>query len=163
MQRYRTIAGPPQRTSTAAWDVLVTLVSNTLSASQHITSEDVTLAFTPLRGLGSALISGGHLEKSPIVVVTTSLHLSINVATGLEALNTDENLNPVPGGGSSTVEWMIHLPAPVTLEAVLSRAAKLSDHLSINPAPVGTLVASSSAETKSFINATALDNLRASS
>ncbi|MDQ3405650.1 MAG: hypothetical protein M3548_20035 [Actinomycetota bacterium] len=163
MQRYRTIAGPPQQTSTTAWDVLVTLVSDTLAASQHITAEDVAAAFAPLRGLGSALISGGHLEKSPIVVATTSLHLSINVATGLQALNTDENLNPVPGGGSSTSEWMVYLPTPVTLQAVLSKAAKLSDHLSIDPAPAGNLAASSRAESASFINTAALDNLRASS
>lgn len=164
MKRTRKLAGAPQRTATAAWDVLTILISDTLVASPHITAADVATALAPLKGIGAALIAGGHLATTPLVLVSENLHLSITVATDDAALDVAENLNPVPGGGSATADWTLYLPTPVPLASIVSTAAKQSVHLSVETAPDESQVESASASKSSgAINLEALKSLRSSS
>ena len=163
MQRYRQIAGPPLRTATAAWAVLTVLITDTLLASDQINSADVAIALTPLNGLGSALIAGGHLETTPLVLVSNGLHVSLTVATGDTAVGVEENLNPVPGGGTATNDWTLYIPPPTPLVSILATAAKQSSHLSIDRAPTDGTVEASSVVGASLVDLSALDGLQASS
>ena len=155
MQRARQIAGPPIRSASSAWQTLVTLVADTLSVSGEVSAEDVRTSFNPLAGIGSALIAGGHLKTAPITIVSGDLHLSITVATGDAATDVEENLNPVPGGGSAQANWMAYLPTPSTLAAVLSTAAAKSPHLSLASPPA----AESASKSAALIDLTMLDRL----
>lgn len=161
MKRVRKLAGAPHRTATAAWDILTNLITDTLVASPHITAADVAAALAPLKGIGAALIAGGHLAKTPLVLVSNNLHLSITVATNDAALDVAENLNPVPGGGSATSDWMLYLPTPASLTSIVSIAAGQSAHLSIESAPDELQAESASATTSAgAINLDALKSLR---
>ena len=55
---------------------------------------------------------------------------------GTEALTTDENLAPVPGGASAT-GWMLYLPAPDPLADVVRSIVAGSAHLNIGQPPTG--------------------------
>ncbi|MFS8098406.1 hypothetical protein LFM09_14830 [Lentzea alba] len=140
------------------------MISDTLVVSPHITADDVATALAPLKGIGAALVAGGHLATTPLVLVSENLHLSITVATDDAALDVEENLNPVPGGGSATSDWMLYVPVPPPLASVLATAAKQSAHLSVEPAPDERQVESASAtKTSTTINLEALKSLRSSS
>ncbi|MFD9741065.1 hypothetical protein [Umezawaea sp. NPDC059074] len=164
MKRTRKLAGAPHRTASAAWDVLTTLISDTLAASPHITAADVASALAPLKGIGPALVAGGHLGTTPVVLVSDNLHLSITVATDDAALDVIENLNPVPGGGSATTDWTLYLPVPAPLASILATAAKQTGHLSTEPAPDERQAeTASAARTGGAINLEALKSLRSPS
>jgi hypothetical protein len=163
MQRYRQIAGPPFRTATAAWEVVAALITDTLIASDRITATDVTIALTPLNGLGAALIAGGHLESAPLVLVSNGLHVSLTVATGDAAVGVEENLNPVPGGSAATTDWILHIPAPAPLASILATTEKQSSHLSIDPAPADSPVEASTVVDAGLVDLSALDGLQTSS
>lgn len=155
MQRTRQLAGPPVRSASAAWGVLTELVADTLSLSRLVTAEDVRTGLAPLAGIGPALIAGGHLKTSPIVVVSGDLHLSITVATSDAAGNVEENLNPVPGGAGADESWMAYLPVPPTLAAVVTAASGKSSHLSVSPPPK----AEAASTKEALIDLSALDRL----
>ena len=89
----------------------------------------------PLRGLGPALIAGGHLESDGLVLVDDGLYLEVLVVTADAATKVTENLNPVPGGASATSRWMLYLPQGGPLVSFVADAVKTSRHLSAGPPP----------------------------
>src|SRR5512138_1771686 len=162
MQRARTIAGPPQRTATAAWETVATLIGDTLTVSGRVTADTVAAALAPLRGLGPALIAAGHLETSAAVLVSGPLYVSITVATGGAVTEVQENLNPVPGGANATTDWVLYLPNPANFAVPLATAVKQSAHLSVAAPPERTAAVAAST-TVGLVDLAALDRLGGSS
>jgi hypothetical protein len=158
MQRRRTLAGPPVRSATEAWGAVAQLLTNTLTVSTSVSELEVAAALAPLAGLAPALIAAGHLERAPLVLVDAAMHLSISVATGTAALELEENLNPVPGGASSTSTWVLHVPCPPTFAAGLNAVISGEGRLTLAPAPDGAT--SQASAPGALIDLTALDKLR---
>lgn len=129
MERSRTIAAAPLRTASDAWQLVVNLLADTLERSSSVPEGSVAEALAPLNGLGPALIAAGHLERTPLVLSDAELHLGVTVVTGDAALAIEENLNPVPGGGQATGEWVLHLPPCGPLSEAVEAAAARSNHL----------------------------------
>ena len=141
MERQRTIAASPVRSAVQAWEVLTTLAAETLERSPAVPAGSVGDELVVLKGLGPALIAGGHLESTGVVLCDIGLHVTVKVFTADAALGVKENLNPVPGGSSSTEGWMLYLPLPGALDASVEAAAKQSSHLSVEPPPKSAPVA----------------------
>lgn len=135
MERRRTIAAAPVRSAAEAWQVVMTLLIETLERSSAIPAGSVSENLAPLRGLGPALIAGGHLESKGLVLVDEGLHVTISVMTADAALNVDENLSPIPGGASATENWMLYVPSCGALDAAIAKAVKGSSHLSAESPP----------------------------
>ena len=135
MNRQRTIVAAPIRSAADAWQIVTTLLTDTLARSASIPTGSVTQELDALCGLGPALIAGGHLESKGMVLVDVNLHLTITVLTADAAFDVDENLNPVPGGTSATTDWMLYLPNAGPLNASIATAVKKSAHLSADPPP----------------------------
>lgn len=134
MKRRREVAAAPVRAAGECWAVIDALISDSLTRSSQIAREDVAQAMAAAGGAGRMLVSAGHLDREPIVVVAGALHLSITTVSGDEAFAVEENLNAVPGVGSA-VDWTVHLPAAEPLTAAVCSAAASSPHLSADPAP----------------------------
>src|SRR3984957_4293272 len=124
MERTRLIAAAPVRSASEAWQVLTTLLSDTLERGSSISTGSVAAVLANLNGLGPALIAGGHLESKGIVLVDEGLPLTIRVLTADTALDVEENLNPVPGGANATDGWTIYFPPAGPLDRALSSAGK---------------------------------------
>ena len=138
MKRHRTVAAAPVRSATAAWQVVATLLADTLERSPAVPEGSVGEELSALDGLGPALIAGGHLESKGLVLCDVGLHLTVTVLTADAALGVKENLNPIPGGASATEGWMLYLPLPGALDASVEAAANRSVHLSTEPPPKST-------------------------
>jgi len=136
MQRHRQICAAPRRAASETWSVITTLVVETLEHSPAIAAIDVTGVMEVAATAGRMLIAGGHLDRHPLVVAAAPVDLSIVTVSGTEALTTDENLAPVPGGASAT-GWMLYLPAPDPLADVVRSIVAGSAHLNIGQPPVG--------------------------
>jgi hypothetical protein len=134
------------------------LITNTLTVGAAVSELEIAAALAPLAGLAPALIAAGHLEKAPLVLVDAAMHLSISVATGAAALELEENLNPVPGGASSTSTWMLHVPCPSTFASGLNAVISGNGRLTLAPAPVEATAQASAPG--SLIDVRALDKLR---
>jgi hypothetical protein len=132
MQRHRDIAAAPRRAATETWQAITDLVADTLDRSPHVARVDVELVFLTARMAGLPLVAGGHLDRHPITLVAGPVHCSIGTVSGTAALSLDENLSPIPGGGSVT-EFTVHLPTPDPLEALVRMTAKRSPHLTAEP------------------------------
>ena len=157
MKRQRTIAAAPVRSASSAWQVVSTLLADTLERSPNVSAGTVTETLAPLAGLGPALIAGGHLESRGLVLVDTGLHLTIFVKTADAALTVEENLNPVPGGASATGNWFLHIPPSGPLDASIAAAVKKSLHLSTEPPPSSApAIKASTAPSESPIDVDAL-------
>lgn len=152
MQRHRTIAAAPVRSASEAWQLVVSLLTNTLERSAAIPMGSVARELAPMAGLAPALIAAGHLQVLPLVLVDQSIHLSITVATGDAALEVDENLNPLPGGASATDNWTLHLPAPIPLAQAVARVVAGSAHLS-TATPSSEAIGDTSPKTPASANA----------
>ena len=63
MKRQRRIAAAPVRSASEAWQVVSTLLADTLEQSPNVSAGSVAETLAPLAGLGPALIAGGHLES----------------------------------------------------------------------------------------------------
>ena len=135
MERYRMIAASPVRSATDAWVVVTTLIADTLERSPNVPAGSVCKELEVLNGLGPALIAGGHLESKGLVLCDVGLHLTITVVTSDAALGVNENLNAVPGGGTATAAWLLHIPLPGALDASVKAAAERSEHLSVEKPP----------------------------
>ncbi len=135
MERQRTIAASPVRSAAEAWDVVTTLIAETLERSPEVPDGSVAEEFAALEGLGPALIAAGHLESDGLVLCDDGLHVTIRVLTADAALAVKENLNPVPGGGRASGAWILYLPSPGALETSVAGAAKRSAHLSVDAPP----------------------------
>lgn len=117
-------------------------------------------ALAPLKGLGPALIAGGHLERNGLVLVDGDLHVTILVMTSGAALEVEENLNPIPGGASATDSWTLYLPEVEPLKTTISAAIMNCRHLSASPPPAPAPVDMESRRGSSPIDMTALRRLR---
>jgi hypothetical protein len=134
MQRYREIAAAPCRTTIEAWAVVSQLLADTIDRSPYIDRHDVDAALELARPAGLLLIAGGHLDKTPIVLLCGAVHLSITTVSGEAALTLEENLNPVLGAASAS-EWTLYLPTPDPVASEVRRIASSSPHLSIKEPP----------------------------
>ena len=141
MERHRTIASSPVRSAAEAWEIVTTLIADTLERSSAVPKGSVKAELAALDGLGPALIAGGHLESKGMVLCDAGLHVTLTVATADAALRVDKNLNPVPGGASATKGWKLYIPLPGALDANVEAAAKQSSHLSVEPPPKSALAA----------------------
>lgn len=131
MERTRLIAAAPVRSASEAWQVVCTLIANTLERSSAISVGSVSKELAPLKGLGPALIAGGHLESKGLVLVDDGLHVTIRVLTADAALDVEENLSPIPGGAGATDAWAVYLPPAGPLDSAIAAAVKHSRHLSV--------------------------------
>lgn len=159
MERTRFIAAAPVRSASEAWKVVSTLLSDTLERSPAVPIGSVSKELAPLKGLGPALIAGGHLECEGLVLVDEGLHLTINVVTADAALDIEENLNPVPGGTSATEGWTLFLPPTGPLDSAVKAAVKNSTHLSTGTPPKSAPVEKSGEASRSLIDVNALRRL----
>src|SRR5579862_2724372 len=135
MERTRFIAAAPVRSASEAWQVVTTLLADTLERSSLVPNGSVGKELASLKGLGPALIAGGHLESKGLVLVDTDVHLTIRVLTADAALNVEENLNPVPGGASATERWTLYLPSAGPLNSAVEAAVKNAMHLTTDAPP----------------------------
>ncbi len=147
MERRRTIAAAPIRSAAEAWQVVSSLLADTLERSPAIPVGSVAQELAPLNGLGPALIAGGHLESESLVLVAVDLHLTVSVMTADAALEVEENLKPVPGGANATERWVLYLPHAGPLDASIVAVVKTSAYLSADPPP--TSAPSAKAESRS--------------
>lgn len=159
MERTRLIAAAPVRSAAEAWQVLSTLLSDTLERSSSIPTGSVARELAPLKGLGPALIAGGHLESKGLVLVDTGLHLTIRVLTSDAAFEVEENLNPVPGGASATDGWIVYFPSVGPLDDAIKAAVKNSSHFSTDDPPASAPAQKSERVGQSLIDIDALRGL----
>lgn len=160
MERHRTIAASPVRSAAEAWNVVTTLIATTLERSPNVATGSVERELAALEGLGPALIAGGHLESDGLVLCDVGLHLTIRVVTADAALAVRENLKPVPGGGSATSAWVLHMPLPGALDNSVAGAAKRSSHLSVDAPPKTAPTTKTELAARSAIDLDALRKLR---
>ncbi len=135
MERHRKFAASPVRSAAETWEMVTTLIADTLERSPAVPAGSVGVELAALDGLGPALIAGGHLESKGLVLCDIGLHVTVTVVTADAALGVKENLNPVPGGASATGGWTLYVPLPGALDASVEAAAKRSSHLSVEPPP----------------------------
>lgn len=129
MKRLRKLAAAPERTAGQVWTTIAELLADTLERSEEIERAEVERAMQAAAGIGRQLVSGGHLQKTPLVLVAGEMWLDIEVLSGSAAVGLEENLNPVPGGGSAT-QWTLYLPPVEPLAKLVRAAVKENEHLS---------------------------------
>jgi hypothetical protein len=144
VKRRRTIAGAPQRTAAEAWQTILSLIGDTLERSPSIDRADVDAALEPIEQLARMLISAGHIEKNPLVLVAGELWLEISTISGGPSLTLEENLNPVPGGGSAS-DWTLHVPQVEPMAKLARTTVEGHTHLSADePVELTQLAATAS-------------------
>lgn len=147
MKRLRKISAAPERTAGEVWATITALLADTLERSEEVERSDVERAMQVAGGVGRQLVSGGHLRKNPLVLVADEMWLEIEVLSANAAVGLDENLNPVPGGGSAS-QWTLYLPPVEPLAKLVRAAAKEDEHLSAEePKAVAEAASSSKAAT----------------
>lgn len=129
MRRRRDIAAAPERSAPAAWQTIKTLIGDTLERSSSITRADVEAALAPLDTVGRMLISAGHLEKHPFVLIVGKTELEIGTVSGGAALTLDEKLDPVPGAAEAT-DWTLYVPQVEPMDKLVRTNVKGQPHLS---------------------------------
>jgi hypothetical protein len=129
VQRRREIASAPKRSTAEVWQAIRELLGDTLDRSSSIDRADVDTALDPLDGVARMLISAGHLEGHPFVLVAGELWLEITTVSGGSALSLQENLNPVPGGAGAS-DWTLHVPQVEPMAKLVRTTVKGHDHLS---------------------------------
>lgn len=135
MQRRRNVAAAPERSTSETVAVISDLIRDTLARSDKIESSDVDAAMEVARPALLALVAGGHLAHHPLVLVAAQLHLSITSVYGDKALTLEENLDAVPGAATATT-WMLYLPTPEPIGAVVEGAAGGHARLSTDTPPL---------------------------
>lgn len=148
MARHRDIAASPVRTAAEAWAIIRELIAITLDRSDEIDGDDVRRALDGAAPAGTALVAAGYTGTADITVVAAPLHLTIRTVSGTDAFKAeeDENLNAVPGAATAQ-DWMVYLPSPAGLAALVEDVAAGSAHLSADPPPSDASDAKSSATT----------------
>lgn len=138
MQRHREIAASPRRTTAETWEVIGSLIGDTLERSPSIYRAEVDAALEPLQQLGRMLVSAGHLEDHALTLIAADVWLEISTVSGSRALTLEENLNPVPGGATAT-DWTLHVPQVEPMAKFVRATVKGRDHLSAGePTPTPT-------------------------
>lgn len=151
MKRLRKISAAPERTAGEVWATITALLADTLERSEEVERSDVERAMQVAGGVGRQLVSGGHLRKNPLVLVADEMWLEIEVLSANAAVGLDENLNPVPGGGSAS-QWTLYLPPVEPLAKLVRAAAKEDEHLSAEE-PKAVAEAASSSKAAAFDDA----------
>lgn len=159
MERTRFIAAAPVRSASEAWEIVCQLLTSTLERSSSVAPGSVAAELQRLKGLGPALIAGGHLEKAGLLLKDENLDVTIQVLTGDDAFDVEENLNPVPGGVSATDDWKIYVQEPDPLSTALSAAVKGSSHLSVGNPQASTKTVKIENSVNSLIDMDALRRL----
>ena len=131
MDRHRKIAGSPVRTANEVWTVITNLVVVTLDRSPDIDGRDVRRTLDAFGAAGRALIAAGKLNTASITLVAVPLRLAIHTVSGEDAFRAleDENLNPVPGA-STAADWILHVPRPDGLAALVDEVVQGITHVS---------------------------------
>ena len=135
MKRLRTIAAAPVRSATEAWQVLKSVIVDTLQRSPAISEGSVDRELAVLDGIVPALIAGGHFEQKGFVLHDTSFHITFLVVTADPALYVEENLNPIPGGASATEDWVLYIPLCGTFDELVEAKVQSSSHLTVQQPP----------------------------
>lgn len=136
MRRTRVVPAAPAKSASATWSAIANLIADALEPSPNVNASEVESALKAASGVGRGLISGGHLDRSPIVLVAPPIYVSITTVSGPEALRTEEPAS-IPGG-ASVADWTIYLPTPNPLESVVASAASSHDRLSAEVPPADT-------------------------
>jgi hypothetical protein len=134
VKRHRDIAAAPQRGAATTWEAITCLIADTLDRSASIDRAEVETAMRAAAPVGRHLVAGGHLDRQPLTLIAEPVYCTISTVSGTAALSLEENLNPIPGGGSAET-FMIYLPAPAVMAQAVKDAAKTSPHLSADVPP----------------------------
>jgi hypothetical protein len=139
MTRHRDIAASPVRTAFQTWETIANLIVSTLERSPDLDTADIRHTLNLLAPVGLALVAAGHLDRQPLTLTAAPLHLTINTRSGEEALRAleEENLNPVPGAATAT-SWMLYLPRPDGITALIDDITSDLTNVSTDPAPVSS-------------------------
>jgi len=134
MDRNREIAGSPVRTAGETWTTITELVAATLDWSPNIDGHDVRRTLNAVGAAGRALVAAGKLNTQPLTLVVASLRLAIRTVSGEDAFRAldDENPNPVPGAATAT-DWVLHIPRPDGLAALIDEVVQDVSHISLDP------------------------------
>src|SRR5262245_15138571 len=121
MERQRTVAGPPARTSGEAWTVITDLVVASLDKSPSINGGVVRRQFEDAAPAGLALVAGGYLTGKRLTIVAGSLYLHIDVASGGDAFaaEADERPAAVPGAAAADT-WSVFIDPPMALAKTIA-------------------------------------------
>ena len=124
------------RSASDTWDVVSQLVIDTIAVSASVTEKDAEAAMHAAAPVGRMLIAGGHLDRTPVVLIAGAVHCEITTVSGTSALRTEENLNPIPGAATATT-FTIYLPTPEPLTGLVATVAATHPRLSaeVPPAP----------------------------
>lgn len=143
MQRRRQVAAAPHRSASETVATLSDLIRDTLTASEVLDHDEIDDALDEARPALLALVAGGHLDRSSLVLVAALLHLSITTVSGDGALTLEENLAVVPGATSATT-WTLYLPTPEPLAGLVEATAEKHERLSAEAPPEDAAVEATS-------------------
>jgi len=129
VRRRRDIAASPERSAPEAWQTIKGLIGDTLDRSSFIERADIDAALEPLDTVARMLISAGHLETHPLVLVAGKIELEIGTVSGGPALTLEEKLDPVPGAADAT-DWTLYVPQVDPMAKLVRTTVKDRAHLS---------------------------------
>jgi hypothetical protein len=134
--RRRDIASTPVRTAAGTWEAITDLITVTLERAPKVAASDVRAACDSIGDAGRALVAGGHLDRSPLTVIASTLYLMVGTVSGDAAFQAldDENPNPVPGAGTAET-WTVYLPRPNQLAALVDECTDGVAHVSTAAPP----------------------------
>lgn len=143
MTRHRDIAASPVRTAFETWETIANLIVSTLERSPDLDGADIRHTLDSLTPVGLALVAPGHLDRQPLTLTAAPLHLTINTRSGEEALRAleEENLNPVPGAATAS-NWMLYIPRPDGIAALIDEITSDLTRVSTDPAPASSTIES---------------------
>jgi len=139
MERHRTIAGSPVRSSTETWDALTDLIVATLDASSNIDAASVRNECEGVAATLSTIIAADCLGDDRLTLVADPVHAHLHVATGVDAFDAerDERLDAIPGGATAT-RWRVYVDPPALLDRIVKDGLSTADHFVIGRAPKPT-------------------------
>jgi hypothetical protein len=155
VRRRRDVAASPERSGPQVWATIKALIGDTLERSSSIERADVDAALTPLDAVGRMLISAGHLEKRPLVLIADEMELEIGTVSGGPALTMEENLNPVPGAASAA-DWTLHVPQVEPMAKLVRSTVQGQAHLSADEPGAPAETSSAAGPTGSAVDLAAL-------
>ncbi len=150
MERTRRFAASPVRPAYETWARIKALLADSLERSAAVPDNSVAAAVKPLDGLAPSLIASGHLATEPLVLLAGDLRLNLYAIRGDAAFDVEENLAPVPGGGSSPATWKLYVPSPVHLRDTTAAVCAGHDHLASGKAPAATESADSANRSRTY-------------
>lgn len=141
MLRHRTVAASPVRGASATWQTITELVADTIDTSDSLSRAEAQQAMSVAAPAGRMLIAGGHLDHHPLVLVAGLVHCEITTVSGVAALTTEENLNPIPGAATANT-FTVYLPSPEPLAqevaAAVASHARLSGAVPVPESPTAS-------------------------